>query len=227
MNDKEIQLQRLVDSQLNLEQTLELLRLAEQDPALWRDIAAAFVEDQMWRAEITADGQSNLLGAIDSDVSSKRTRSAAKSNSSSVNSFKFLMALAAAVFIGLWLGSVWNSQGKPTGDAVIPVVNNDIKPEAVSPENSDPQSPSPQLVSNFEPAHHLSMGEAGDVPLFTLDQAREMGFLKEQPLPQETVERLRERGYQLEQNTQYISGKAQDGRRVLVPVRSVSLSRGN
>lgn len=227
MNDKELQLQRLVDSQLNLEETLELLRLAEQEPDLWREIAAAFVEDQMWRAEITLEGQADSLVDEERDDVASRGRSASAADSS--QGPKFWMALAAAVVVGLGLGLIWDSQGNPSGGTMTPVVNQDTNPETVLPEDDDShsQTPTPQMVSNFEPAHQLSMGEAGNVPLFTLDQAREMGFLKEQSLPQETVDQLRERGFQLEQDTQYISGKAQDGRRVLVPVRSVRLSRGN
>ena len=52
MNKNELQLQRLVDGQLDRGQVQQLLAKAQRQPELWQQIALAFVEDQIWQAEI-------------------------------------------------------------------------------------------------------------------------------------------------------------------------------
>lgn len=223
MNEQELQLQRLVDGQLDLKQTQEMLQRANLEPELWREMAAAFVEDQIWRNEVTADGLAEQASSV--EATSPKSNNTSKSNPSTAPGVKFWLALAAAIVAGIWLGRAWFPEGAADSNP------NTVASHQTPPDTdltSDPISDTPdrQLVS-YEPAHHLSMGDAGEVPLYTLEQAHKLGLLKEQSLPQETVDQLRERGYELEQNTQYISGKAQDGRRILVPVRSVRFHPGN
>lgn len=224
MNEQELQLQRLVDGQLDLKQTQAMLRCAEQEPELWREMAVAFVEDQIWRNEISADTLAEL--ANQEKPTSLKSTKAPESDSPSAPGIKFWLALAAAVVLGVWLGKVWTPQDTNNTVNTNSIASHNSSPDSVSPQDDLSNIPERQLV-NFEPAHHLSMGDAGEVPLYTLEQAQQMGLLKEQSLPQDTVNQLRDRGYQLEQNTQYISGRAQDGRRILVPVRSVRFNPGN
>ena len=222
MNEQELQLQRLVDGQLDLKQTQEMLRSAEQEPEFWREMAVAFVEDQIWRNEITADAMAELVDQKEQPEST----SIPKSDSTPAPGIKFWLALAAAIVLGIWLGRVWAPQDTNNVGNTNSIASHNNSPNSNLPQDDTSNLPERQLV-NFEPAHHLSMGDAGEVPLYTLEQAQQMGLLKEQSLPQDTVNQLRERGYQLEQNTQYISGRAQDGRRILVPVRSVRFNPGN
>lgn len=223
MNEQELQLQRLVDGQLDLKQTQKMLQRADLEPELWREMAAAFVENQIWQSAVIADSSTETTNQDEPIL----LRSDGSSGSNlSTPGIKFWLALAAAVVAGIWLGRASFPNGTTIDDGSRSIASHQNTPESDSLSNPTSDRPEQRLVS-YEPAHHLSMGEAGEVPLYTLEQAQELGLLKEQSLPQETVNQLRKRGYQLEQNTQYISGKAQDGRRILVPVRSVRFIPGN
>lgn len=237
MNDQEqeLQLQRLVDGQLTRSQIQELLAFAESDADLWREIAAVFIEDQIWQKEILSD-----LSVDGSASEELRLRSKRRSVGGHPSKMPFLFSVAAAALLGIWLGNVWplglsddpgNLMSNPVANSQTPERQNPEQllnqPELQSP-NGGGQRPHSQLVDNFMPAHHLSMGEAGDVPLYTLEEAKKMGLnLEANHVPQETVDQFNRQGYQLQQNTRYISGRAPDGRKVLVPIRSVRLNPGN
>jgi hypothetical protein len=219
MNEFELQLQRLVDGQLNREQVQQLLSQADQNN-LWREIAAAFVEDQLWRAEIVSE-----MEHVASAPPVKEKPSPSDSQSSvGIPGAKFWLALAAAVLAGIWLGQAW-APSDTRSDATNELA--DIQPDVASPDEGAVQVPPTQLVENLQPAHRLSMGDAGEVPLYTIEQAQKIGLLNEPAVPQETIDQFRQQGYQLQQNTRYISGRAQDGRQIVVPIRSVRLDPGN
>ena len=247
MKDKELQLQRLVDGQLNRQEIQVFLGHAQDHPGLWREIASTFVEDQIWRTEIqTAENIGNANGGIGAtelarqaklDTEGDQTRSAERMDQSRrFSGIKFWVSLAAATLLGLWLGNSWDEGSNETNPDNRMVKDNtaDSVPSLDGIANQGLANPDTQLADSgtqqrlFKPVHHLSMGEAGDIPLYTIDEARKLGMtFDDSKLPEETVAKYQEQGYQLQQNTQYISGSTNDGRRVLVPIRLVTLNPGN
>lgn len=224
MNEQELQIQRLVDGQLDQQQIRELLVCAEQEPELWREIAAVFVEEQIWRNEVLAEFPPEQE-RLDSSHPPSGVKPGNR-NAGQGPGVKFWLAVAAAVVAGVWLGRVWN----PSDTTETPA-NNSIAAHEDSRPNEDllaEQTPSGELANRAQPAHRLSVQDVGDVPLYTLEDAKRLGMtLDQQAVPQETVDQLRRNGYQFEQNTQYISGRTHDGRQVVVPIRSVRFNPGN
>jgi len=245
MSENELQLQRLVDGQLDRSQIQQLLGEAQQHPELWQQIASAFVEDQIWKAEI----EDCFSATTESVVGSVATSTATALNSApsvAVNEieqpvhastqnhpqtaparFKLLFSLAAATLIGLWLGNqLGNNKGNNSGAANQVVENTGTVGENSANMKTAKTVPSPGFT--FKPVQHVSIGDAGRIPLYTLADAQEMGMTFAEPeLPQDLVDKYQRQGYHLKQNTSYISGHTKNGQQIVVPVRSISLNPGN
>lgn len=242
MNENELQLQRLVDGQLDRGQVQQLLAKAQRQPELWQQIALAFVEDQIWQAEI---GDRFLETADPTSASILANSPAAKSNQTSQSSMgrvKLLLSLAAATLIGLWLGNYLGDYQKATPgpeDISVLVDDEDLDPTPDPLDsnheqrlaNNEPVDFDPfdkNRVAAFKPVQHLSIDDVGQIPLYTLADANKMGITSTEPeFPKELVEEYQRQGYKLHGNTQFISGRNSLGQLVIVPVRSISLNPVN
>ena len=237
MSEHELQLQRLVDGQLDRSQIQQLLRKAQQHPELWQQIATAFVEDQIWKVEIgerfsaTAEStEISDLNEVGKPHPGKPHPSANAENHAQpfAKGLKWALSLAAATLIGLWIGNQFGDNISNEGRSDIVSVGDavDTDPELTSNQAVDQVDDAPRVT--FQPVEHLSIGDLGQVPLYNLADAQKMGLsFAESEIPKQLVERYERQGYRLQQDTQYISGRTQNGRQVLVPVRSISLNAGN
>ncbi len=209
--EKELQLQRLIDGQLDRQQIQALLIQAESDSNLWREIGSAFVEDQLFAREIrafSAADEEQAEGNVQNHSVAYRSNGADGRRSLHL---KYWLAMAALLLAGIWVGQTFQSaQNSRPGNVVV-----------------DNQDETPiNLVSNQRP--HLNLGESGDIPLYTLDEARQMGMtFVNQEVPQETLAELNQQGYDLMQDTRFVSTQTSDGRTVVVPIRSIRLHPGN
>ena len=202
MSEKELQLQRLVDRQLDRQQIQALMSDAQQDPELWQDIAVAFVEDQLFNQEINA---------IDWNEPVPSKPQTPRPTQSHLVHAKMILALAAMLVAGLWLGRSLQNQ-TPNDDSRSVVKNED---------NGVDQNLLTTTPTTF------GQDDLDSVPLYTLGEAREKGLLTSNPVPQQMVDHLNRNGIQLEQDTQFVSGRTKDGRRVLFPVQSIKFNPGN
>lgn len=203
MREKELQLQRLVDRQLSRQQIQTLISNAQREPELWQDIAVAFVEEQLFDQEINA---------IEWDEPVREKTQSARLTQSPPAKAKIMLALAAMLLAGLWLGR--SLQTQTTTNDPIPVV----KKNQMNGADQNQLAGSPDT---------FDQADLDSVPLYTLGEAREKGLLTSNPVPQQMVDHLNRNGIQLEQDTQFVSGRTKDGRRVLFPVQSISFNPGN
>ena len=243
MSENELQLQRLIDGQLDRSQIQQLLAEAQQQPELWQQIASAFVEDQIWKAEIgdrfvetTAAGTVN---ENEKTLVANITAQPKQTSQSTVVPVKMLLSLAAATLIGLWLGNQFSNNhatnpGEESTVVLIDGENSGTMPDSPRTNNdqlADNRSSVPDdenRVTVFKPVQHLSVGEMGEIPLYTLADAQKMGMTFTDPqFSRELVEEYHQQGYWLQQNTRYVSGRTDGGQRVVVPVRTISLQPGN
>ena len=106
-----LQLQRLVDGELDIQQVQQLLRDAEQTPEQWQEIATGFVENQIWNRAFQSTSKpepetnpvlKNELGAVTSSMKQPPhdQTSVNRTGNSNFSWWVIAASLLAAVSIG-------------------------------------------------------------------------------------------------------------------------------
>ena len=115
-----IEIDRLVDGELTESERKQLLRRFEDQPAGWRQCALAFVESQMWSADLkrmTTEGQ--LRGDATTENAAVAPTVAGRDGPFSTGVAFGWLATAAAVMVAFGLGRQMD-RGTPTPATVSP-----------------------------------------------------------------------------------------------------------
>ncbi|HMP80140.1 MAG TPA: hypothetical protein PKD54_11860 [Pirellulaceae bacterium] len=246
-NEKwDLELQRLVDGELTRPRIRDMLGQAESQPDLWRELALAFVEQQVIGRELTAFvGESPDCEAALQHADDIGTEVATETRSMSSARFApwgitrnghlgWLAAVASFVLmlpLGFWLGSQrvqppqlsYQEGPKLTNPiATLPVVESTVDDHQPSSIDRIERALVPykmQLVSgDGEPL----MGE--EIPLIPQTLAVEMGIqLRRIEIPEDVQYEWRQGGFELQPRVRYLVGRLGDGREVVVPVQDVTL----
>ena len=227
-----IYLQRLVDGELSRDETREMLQMAEDHPDLWRDMASAFVENQLWQANFEALSSGNPAQSI------PRTAMIQKPNPRpSLDRFNrnHWLSLAAGMLIalsGIWIANQFQNEVNPfvPDGATASVSDGENRADF----NLNTATPSHTVAEYQQPAHLQLMDRFGnsvlesEVPIYDFETARKNGFPFRQSnqIPIDVVNRLQRNGYWVNQDTDYLSGKTNDGRQVVFPVQTIRLEPG-
>ena len=219
-----VQLQRLVDGELNFEETQQILKSAEDNPDLWRSIASSFVENQLWQSEFCGQHGFNM----DSQLQTKPMRP--------VDSRSYFrtgwLALAASLLLAISIGGLLvNSDSLgPETQPVSLADNTEVL------QNANALVDDPQLDDlNQRPAvyHRVQVEDPtghqyvnSDVPLYSVDPSELQKFISKDDLPEDVRQRAADSGYGLQQNIRFLSGRLNDGRRFVIPVRKYSFFQG-
>ncbi len=231
-----IYLQRLIDGELDRDETRKMLEMAEAQPALWREMAGAFVESQLWET-----GFRKLELGIAPETR-KTSSLAPKRFLPPVNRIRWLVmaaGLMVALTAGMLIGRFYDSANFIAGPQVTDSANDGLVADNKSAADEAPAlaknaDPARTLV-NYRPDYQLELEDANgnpvfdtEVPLYELATAKQAGYqIDRQPsLPSKLVENVGKRGYWLDQNVNYVSGRLNDGRMFVVPVRTINLVRG-
>ena len=226
-----IYLQRLVDGELDRPGTRKLLEMAEANPHLWREMASSFVENQLWRHDFQQ---------MHRDDSTNGFKPATKHEGQSHSSLKipYWFSLAAGVLLALTAGLlIGRNSGGLTDDGHSPVANKSpVSPDGQLADLQPPnEATTKQTLVDYRPDYHLELQDANgnpyfgsEVPLYSASNAQRAGIRLDQPsqIPSEFVDRVKRNGYGIQQNLNYISGRLNDGRQFVVPVRTINLSAG-
>lgn len=193
MNERidELQLQRLIDGAMTDNDRRGFLDRLDKHPESWREVALAFVEEQVWQHEIGAE-QFGRGAAEEPCVEVSRP----------VRGFSWglLAAVAASILIlpclGFYLGQVTQRA------SLVAVAEN----QRTVADGNDQARPS--VRQSFYP------------------QKRSDELVQPLPVGAQTLgnERLANLGYRLDSETQYFAGQLDDGRQLIVPVRTVMVS---
>jgi hypothetical protein len=219
----ELRLQRLVDGVLDDRERHEFLATVDQYPDRWRDVALAFVEEQIWRDALTVRPPAEPSTAPPKPA--RDERAAGRRVACTV------IALAAGMLLMTWVGvrvGDWGA-GRSSSRVATPSVPD---PSTWNPESagkaSDPQEPPSdipeipgllRLVYKDGPSR-----ETLEVPVFEESQFPDGLWAEPSILDVERINReLAATGYRLDWQTEYLGGDLHDGRQLVVPVRSVSL----
>ena len=227
------QLQRLIDGELSAVEIRKLFETAEQHPSQWRTIASEFAEDQLFRRQFET--------MID-DVDSKPVKPVApvKETSSQAMPLVGKLALAASLAVAGLVGYLVGSDG-PIATPENPASKNMIA-------NNDPNdSPAVTPVTDLQPEYRMELltpeGESmNEVDLYRYDDLHRLvenrggdvgkgvslrDVLPKSAFSQEARRRLIESGYDVNESTNFFSGRLQDGRQFVVPVRSIRFDQGH
>jgi hypothetical protein len=247
-------LQRLVDGELDPPQIQQILADATTAPEQWQEIAVGFVENQTWDRAFQSfeSGNSTLPTAADAVAADERVADEdairqTKPSSGSIHrrsrpSWLVLAAsLLAAATIGYMVNHIQNRDlpssnlAKETLEPSEPLLASKIP---------DSQTPNPQMTpAMLQPDYHLEVpqdneylrdvmaaGPVAPVPLYRIGNAEQLKLLNQQrapaKLPPEILQDLAGSGYQMQQDIDFISGRLDDGRSFVVPVRTIRFVPG-
>ena len=231
----ETELQKLIDGELDLPATKQLLELAETNSGQWRQIATAFVEDRIWQRsfqQLEHDSKPLNLNPPQPETAAKAT----PDRTSTAKGFPSWLALAAGLLlaagVGFFAGSGISPEARTAGPANGLVANsNQLAPvtDRVLPKTDE-------MLAELTPEYELELTDAmgvgkSSVPIYSarrlnqLPLAQRNAFVATGPSEQE-IQQLRRSGYQLQQNVDYLSGRLKDGRTFVVPVQTINLSSG-
>ncbi len=221
----EVRLQRLVDGVLNDVERRDFLASLEDRPEHWREVALAFVEEQIWSDVVRAPEAkpSNVSPAKSEPIPVKDRMSWLQRIAMAAC---LLVVLGAGVWIGQWKANrsaTPSRDGHRTDNQIVEVdpnaTNMDaeplddeafLRPERLQIDFGD----GPSLQSLVVPVYHESqMADAAwDEDLY----AAEIERINRQLAP---------RGYRVELQTEYLGGSLSGSNQLVVPVRAISLQQ--
>ncbi len=177
-----ILLQRLVDGELDLDQLRELLSSADANPACWKEIATAMVEDRLWQSSVRESLSNTELPlelateTLDAKLPSITTDLPLRNGGSGNGSrFTTMFWIAASIFLASVLGYMLGGYANPVNYLATGPDNPGVdRPETVGPtENSAARlaQVAPQTEANpqtpqitpavYEPDYHLELPDSG------------------------------------------------------------------
>jgi len=235
-----IELQRLIDGELSSIEVRELVEKADRNPALWRSIGCAFTEDQMFRQQFESltDETEQSKPAMPVQHLATTNQKPPKSLRSTPLVWQLTTAacFALAGLVGYLIGSEGSS---PTSD--IPSSN-----MIANNSNSDAGNTSALTPVDLKPEYRMELltpdGESvdGEVDLYRYNDLHRLvgndgsdrrvklkDVLPSSGFSPEARQRLSQSGYDINETTNYMSGRLQDGRKFVVPVRSIRFDQGH
>jgi hypothetical protein len=238
----ETRLQRLVDGALNEYERQEFLVGLEGQPELWREVALAFVEEQIWQREIAGlqhgdeqrrPAEENIPAGgrrVSPGLPAASRRDAAAGRRSWVTVLALSVSLFAMLAAGFQLGG-WRSRSQNVAAPVVEQLGGDDSRTGTrsvdSPDSETPGSSwrgADNLASDYRIVWPHEEGQVVEMPLIEESQFDTNSWEHGDPMiVEELNKRLRRRGYRADWQTEYLTGRLDDGRQLVVPYRTVSL----
>lgn len=230
------QLQRLIDGELSTDEIRLLFKSADQHPSQWRQIACAFTEDKLFAKQFES---------MTEQIASKPTkpsRSVANETKSSTQTMPTVMrfAIAASVAVAGLIGYMVGSDG-PMESMVVPnpsmetniIASNDADAPAVTPVDLQPEYRMELLTPDGDAMNEVDLYRYDDLHRLVENRGDRSNnrvtlsdLLPPSGLTQEARQRMSQSGYDVNESTNFISGRLQDGRQFVVPVRSIRFDQG-
>ena len=224
-------LQRLVDGELEYSAVGQLIDLAQDNPESWRTMALSFIEDQQFRKSFES-----FAVASESDGLDRVTTPLAKPQTSTRFSALRILATAAGLAAALTIGFILG------GNSDAPVQNN--RNNLLTATTPDPiQTENAVTTADFEPECRMELMTAegdpvgSEVDLYRVEDFKKLlanpdsdatfalqEVLADSGFTDDARTRLSRSGYLLDEDTRYVSGRLDDGRAFVVPIRSIRLN---
>jgi hypothetical protein len=218
----ERRLQRLVDGEMSPRERREFLEKLDAPPDAWRSVALAFVEDRVFSREIAG---------VYENAPAEASRSRPTPARGARQSYAVTAACAA---LALCAGFLWG-RSTPPSPAATDAGRASVQPHAgKTPNEAVPQDQAPvrPVPDNSIPQHRVQFvvgeGDAAqviEVPAYTEDELRALAApTKGEIAVQLANQQLRRLGYRLEPQTQFLTGTLKDGRELMLPVQTMTVS---
>lgn len=213
----QLQTQRLVDGQLNRRQVKQLLSEAQADSDRWREIALAFVENQVFEREVRQFVGANPVGST-AAVCDEDRGEATGGPASWSGVGRSRLAMAAMLLMAISFGFYAGRTGPSKRPDPVGLVNTSTSQGLDA--GSYPSVYAPYTVQ-------LVDREGRDMPygrvsLMTESMAREIGYdPSDYSIPRELQSEFNKVGYELERDVRFIEGRLDDGRQLIVPVKGI------
>jgi len=237
------QLQRLVDGELSTDEIRTMLTVADLNPEHWRDIACAFTEDQIFAKQfesLTAHIDPKPVAPAKPTNAIVRETKPASQSMPLVKRWAIAASLAVAGIVGYMVGSdgpMATPEGLVSTD-MIAKNNSDSEPQIARTAPSTPVDLQPEYsIELLTPDGESVDGEVDLYQYNDLYQFVESGgedrkvtlsdFMPASGFTAEARQRLSQSGYEINESTNYMSGRLQDGRQFVVPVRSIRFDQGH
>jgi hypothetical protein len=228
MNENEnLQLQRLVDGELDRQQIRSVLHQAESDPKLYRRIALAMIEDQIWQREILrleAAGGETTPAAVESRPGELPAVRFSRQRNDWMRRTAPFLAAAAVMMMMTWLGY---RTGQSRGQFARPSTPASLADQPRTAENNSPARGGPTMLDYAPYRMHLASNETGDpegpaVPVMSYATARDLRLeYQTTEIPEALQQQFGRHGYRLHPEIQYLRGRTSDGRQLLMPLEAV------
>jgi hypothetical protein len=211
----ELAIQRLVDGRLSLEQIQKVLQEADATPELWKQIATAFLEEQLWQQSLSKE-----------PVAGAQPRVTQPDKSSSLSSHRWLpLAIAASLLLALPLVYSWGRFERPLDDQ--PTTHSVTPTELARRDSSQAGNEQKVRPADFQTPYSVGIRNNNryeSVPVLPQSVAQELGYQpSESRIPPEVQAKLRREGYQLDSKIHFLRGSTGDGREIIVPVQKVQM----
>ncbi len=236
------QIQSIVDGECSHEVRAAILQEIESKPEKWRMLALALLEEHEWARQIaslskyrSADKSASIAptiatkenGLLDQERRVVLADSSSKSGVSNRESVKgtapWLSALAASFLLGVGIygGSFlpgWNAmKSSDATPEVAGIQDRNQRSERDSPKDGRLDSDMRMLVSGPNK-------EREEIPIYDLNAIDHDVFVKREMYEVAKInQRLRKEGFELDVRPEYYTGKLNDGRQLIVPVKHVGL----
>ncbi len=223
------QIQSMVDGECTDELQSVLLREIESQPAEWRTLALALLEEQQWSKQIAALGRIHAASHIVPASASCSVPSVelpdSLSRGPSSNAYPWMSALAASLLFGLGVfgGSYLPNLTslKSDGGVSVALAKNEM---GRSPADSIDESSMGRGNLDTEMKMLVSgpNKETAEIPIYDLKAIDHDVFVARELYEVARInQRLRKEGFELDVRPQYYTGKLNDGRQLIVPVKHV------
>lgn len=240
------QIQSIVDGECTHASRASLLQAMESHPSTWRTLALALLEEQQWSKQISLISPKNASGQIISaapyafhEMESPAVTSARAQPLLSVVSAEFgqrtggsnkvaapwLSALAASLLLGIGFygGSILPTASKLKSE----VINSTAVVSGLNGKSEkldERQQPNDPMGTNMKMLVSGPNRETSVIPIYDLDAMdHDLVIAKEMYEVARINQRLRREGFELDVRPEYYTGKLNDGRQLIVPVKHIGL----
>lgn len=225
MDDDQLQIERLIDGELSIEQEQTLLEFLEEHPSGWKQLAVAFLEDRTLRSSLASDVSQNAsapAGPEFADESSQCVISRQSGKSKALQISVACVGLLAAFLSGRYSATDGRdaktdrivADSNPEARENIPVASNEL--------------PTPVEFISLDVGVEGEDIQTVDVPLVPWEQVT--GFTESENLnrslsliPAEIRELLARRGQTVRESIDYYQFELADGRVGVIPVSSFEI----
>ncbi len=222
-------LQRCVDGELSAAEQQALLRQLERSPAGWREVALAFIEHQLWAQA----GHDYLHEPSPPQAVAETPEPPVRADRSRLRNVMLVASTLLAVGLGYVGGSrsFWSGGASPSTSVVTSQKPDNSQHKDMALASTNPQVP-PRLEKKRDrrtliPVMQVEVIPEGQnaqpikLPVYDADELAACGPWTPPQLPADVLQRLKDQGVQVQQESHFYSVPNKQNRKLIVPVNTV------